>query len=69
VQAGRLDTMQVVVPKQFWYSLQAVWPVPYFQLNSSSIDGRYSSKLNGSALLNRFEAAPKVRKNLFNRTH
>jgi hypothetical protein len=57
--------MQAVVPQQSWPAPQAVWPVPYFQLTSSRIDGRYSGMLNGLALLNRFEVAPKVRKNRF----
>jgi hypothetical protein len=65
VQAGRLDTTQVVVPQSSRHSLQAIWPIPFFRLSSLRIEGRYSRMLNGLALRNGFEAAPKVRKNRF----
>jgi hypothetical protein len=65
VQAGRLDTRQVVVPQESRHRLQAIWPIPFFRLSSSRIDGRYSRMLNGLALRDGFEAAPKVRKNRF----
>jgi hypothetical protein len=60
VQAGRLDTRQVVVPQESRHRLQAIWPIPFFRLSSSRIDGRYSRMLNGLALRDGFEAAPKV---------
>ena len=69
MQAGRLDTRQVVVPQESRHRLQAIWPIPFFRLSSSRIDGRYYRMLNGLALRNGFEAAPKVRKNPFEYKH